>query len=98
MDTAGQAGGCEGLGELNNPITFPAVVQKVQTLVDGGLRVTFDLPEDAIMQAAELMAVRQAGYTVNVTVEPEKQVGLGGTTRHVEKGGKRQSNWKAAEE
>ena len=55
---------------MDSTVTFPAVVQKVQTLADGGLRVTFDLPEAAILAAAELMAVRQAGCTVDVTVVP----------------------------
>ena len=59
------------MGELTDPITFPAVVNKVSTLADGGLRVTLDLPEDAILAAAELMAVRQAGYPVNVTIAPD---------------------------
>ena len=36
-------------------IEFVAAVNKVQTLADGGLRVTLDLPEDAIIQAAWLM-------------------------------------------
>jgi len=42
-----------------NVIAFPAVVEKVQTLVDGGIRVTLDLPEDAIAQAAQLMACKK---------------------------------------
>jgi hypothetical protein len=42
-----------------NVIAFPAVVEKVQTLVDGGIRVTLDLPEDAIKQAAMLMECKR---------------------------------------
>ncbi|MFA5376939.1 MAG: hypothetical protein WC455_14410 [Dehalococcoidia bacterium] len=40
-------------------ITFSAVVYKVQTLADGGLRITLDLPETAIPQAAMLMECKR---------------------------------------
>jgi hypothetical protein len=40
-------------------ISFDAVVYKVQTLVDGGIRVTLDLPEHAIGAAAELMRYKR---------------------------------------
>mgnify|MGYP000854735698 FL=1 len=47
---------------LNPPgIECPAQVQKVQTLVDGGLRLTLDLPETAIPQAAMLMEIKREG-------------------------------------
>jgi hypothetical protein len=42
-------------------ITFPAVVYKVQTLVDVGIRVTLDLPEDCIPQMAMLAETRREG-------------------------------------
>lgn len=48
------------------PIRFVAVVQKVQTLADGGLRFTFDAPEDAIVPAAELMACKREGVVLEV--------------------------------
>ena len=40
-------------------ITFSAVVYKVSTLADGGLRITLDLPETAIPQAAMLMECKR---------------------------------------
>ena len=40
-------------------IQFSAVVYKVQTLADGGLRITLDLPETAIPQAAMLMECKR---------------------------------------
>lgn len=40
-------------------ITFDAVVYKVQTLVDGSLRVTLDMPETAIDAAAWLMQAKR---------------------------------------
>jgi len=51
-------------------VEFIASVSKVQTLLDGGIRATFDLSEDTIMQAAELMAIRQAGMVVRITATP----------------------------
>lgn len=52
-------------------IEFPATVEKVQTLVDGGIRITLDLPEDAIAQAAQLMACKREGIPLNVEVKAD---------------------------
>jgi len=49
-------------------ITFWAAVQKVQTLADGGIRVTLDLPEQCIMQMAELAACKVHGRILDVSV------------------------------
>lgn len=54
-----------------NVISFPATVEKVQTLVDGGIRVTLDLPEDAISQAAALMACKKDGIALTVEVKAD---------------------------
>lgn len=51
-----------------DPIEFDATVAKVQTLADNGLRITLDLPEGAIEQAAMLMAMKRAGVVLRVTV------------------------------
>jgi len=56
---------------LTDPITFSAIVNKVSTLADGGLRVTLDLPEGAILQAAELMACKREEVALRVRVEVE---------------------------
>ncbi len=48
-------------------LRFPATVYKVQTLVDQGIRVTLDLPEDAIEQAALLMACKRDGVVLTIT-------------------------------
>lgn len=50
-------------------VEFVAAVQKVQTLLDGGIRVTLDLAEDSIGPAAELMAIRQSGLVVRCRCE-----------------------------
>jgi hypothetical protein len=41
--------------------SFHAAVYKVQTLVDGGIRVTLDLPETEIAQAAIFMECQRLG-------------------------------------
>ena len=46
-----------------------ASVYKVQTLVDNGLRVTFDLPEQAIVEAAWLMVCKRDGKAVRLTIK-----------------------------
>jgi len=43
----------------DDALTFDAAIAKVQTLVDNGLRVTLDLPEQAIDAAAVLMAIKR---------------------------------------
>lgn len=51
--------------------TFTAEIVKIQTLVDHGLRVTLDLPEDEIAAAAKLMECKREGVAVKVMVAPE---------------------------
>jgi len=51
---------------MADQIEFHATIAKVQTLADGGIRVTLDLPETAILQAAQLMTVRQQVAVVDV--------------------------------
>ena len=55
------------------PIEFDATVYKVQTLVDNGLRITLDLPEQAIEQAALLMALKREGVAIKVIVVPDSR-------------------------
>ena len=50
-------------------IEFPAEVNKVQTLADGGIRVTLDLPESAIQQAAMLMECKREGIALLVIIK-----------------------------
>jgi ribonucleotide reductase alpha subunit len=45
-----------------------AAVAKIQTLVDGGLRVTLDLPESAIVEVAWLMACKRDGVAVKAII------------------------------
>jgi len=50
-------------------IKFQATVARVQTLADGGLRVTLDLPETAVMEAAQLMECKRFGVVLEVTIK-----------------------------
>ena len=51
-------------------IKFWATVAKIQTLADSALRVTFDLAEDAIVAAAELMECKRQGVVLDVECRP----------------------------
>lgn len=51
------------------PIEFISTIAKVQTLVDGGIRVAFDMPETATMQMAQLAECRRAGLPLRVRVD-----------------------------
>ena len=57
----------------DDALTFDATVNKVQTLADQGLRVTLDLPEQAIEAAAVLMALKRQGSALRVTVKVDKR-------------------------
>ena len=47
-------------------IKFMAVCEKVQTLADGGIRVTLDLDAGAIEQASQLMQARRINALLEV--------------------------------
>ena len=53
---------------MAEPITFDATVSKVSTLADGGLRIALDLPETAVMAAAQLMECKRLEVVLKVTV------------------------------
>ena len=48
-------------------IEFVCAVYKVQTLADGGIRLTLDLPESAIPQAAMLMECKREEIPLEAT-------------------------------
>ena len=52
-------------------IEFVASVYKVQTLADGGLRLTLDFSETSIVQAAALMECKRTGTTLKINAKPE---------------------------
>lgn len=53
-------------------IKFPATVYKVQTLIDGGVRVTLDLAEDCIPQMAMLAEARREGLSLVFSAKSDK--------------------------
>jgi hypothetical protein len=70
-----------------NAITFPATVYKVQTLQDGGVRVTLDLSEDCIPEMAMLAETRREGIPLIFTATTQ----LDGEVMDGRQGRKRQS-------
>jgi len=55
---------------MSEPIVFIAEVYKVQTLVDNGIRITLNLPETAILEAAQLMECKRQGVAGEVSYRP----------------------------
>lgn len=53
-------------------VKFWALIAKVQTMADGGLRVYFDLPEDAVESVAVLMQYKRLGVVADVIVTPRQ--------------------------
>lgn len=56
-------------------IRFEAVVAKAQTLADGGVRITLDLPESAIPQMAMLAQTKADGIVLDVQVRAKLNEG-----------------------
>lgn len=56
---------------MPDPIEFQATIAKVQTLADGGIRLTLDLPETAVLQAAHLMEARRQVAVVDASLVPK---------------------------
>ena len=53
-------------------VVFDCIVARVSTLADGGLRVAFDLPENAIAAAALLMAAKAEGEVLLLRIEEQE--------------------------
>lgn len=58
---------------MAEPINFVATVYKVQTTVDFGVRITLDIPENLIMQAALLMECKRMGVVLDISAVPTVQ-------------------------
>lgn len=54
-------------------IVFDAIVYKVSTLADGGLRITLDLPESAIPEAARLMECKRNETALRVAIAEQDE-------------------------
>jgi len=57
-----------------NVIEFPGIVYAVKTLVDNGLRITLDLPEQCIPQAAMLMECKKQGIALKFAASADKSI------------------------
>jgi hypothetical protein len=53
-------------------VNFWAIIAKVQTMADGGLRVYLDLPENAVEEVAVLMEYKRLGVVADVVMTPRK--------------------------
>lgn len=85
--------------EVSPAIQFWAVVYKVQTLADHGIRLTLDMPEDAILTMAQLVECKRRGVVLSFTAgqllnsKEQKNDAKGLATRP-----KRKSAWTPPEE
>lgn len=70
---------------LAEAIMFAAIVYKVQTLTDHGIRITLDLPETCIPQMAMLAEVQREGipliFTAKADVPQNRNKSGSGKTR-----------------
>lgn len=62
------------MGTEEHKIVFDATVYKVQTLADMGIRITLDLPETAIPQAAMLMETKRVGIPLKVEIRANEEI------------------------
>ena len=61
---------------MSSEIEFSAVVYKVQTLVDGGIRVTFDLTDTGIAPAAMLMECKRQCIALRLKATADERDGV----------------------
>ncbi len=59
---------------MANAIECEAIVYKVQTLADHGIRISLDLPETATMQMAMFAECQRMGVVLSVKCTPLDQV------------------------
>ena len=55
---------------MSEAIKCHAIVYKVQSLVDNGMRITLDLPETEIMQMAMFAECKRMGVVLEVSAYP----------------------------
>lgn len=69
VDVAKDGQNDEGCLGKDAVIRFEAIVYKVQTLSDGGIRLTLDMPETAIPQMAMLAETKREGIPLEFTAK-----------------------------
>lgn len=77
------------------PIQFSAEIIKVQTMIDGAIRVTIDLSADMVATAAKLMEAKQHGAILAIAALPVLQRITDGKVRERTE---RKSKWQTPEE
>ena len=60
----------ERKGKSNDSINFTSEVFKVQTLADGGIRLSLDLSETSIYEMARLAECRARGSLLDIIAQP----------------------------
>ena len=65
---------------MSEAIQFPAEIIKVQTMVDGAIRLTLDLPAGELGAAMKLMEAKQRGAVLEVAAVAVKVINDDGTT------------------
>lgn len=76
-------------------VRFTAQVFKVQTTIDGGIRLTLDLSEAETMVAKQLMDIKRANGLLEVAAVPidKKNILVANGEPELDKGKKRKSGW-----
>lgn len=64
----------ENFGSLMDAICFLAQIIKLQTMVDGAIRVTIDLPETAVQTMALLAECKSRGGLIEVAAVPVENI------------------------
>ena len=72
--------------------SFDAIVDKVQTLADGGIKVSLLLSESAIPQAALFMECKRVGLALRIDCKTRDNSNV------IQEGAKRKSKWTPPEE
>ena len=65
-----------GIDKMDAEIRFTAAVYKLQTLVDGGIRLTLDMPETSIPQMAMLAEAQRQGIPLEFVATVDDKAGL----------------------
>jgi hypothetical protein len=87
------------MGMNDNEINFQAAVYKVQTLVDGGIRVTLDLPESDIESMAKLVLCHKVGVVLEITATTLiNKANKKEEKANAAKGQNKQSRWQTPQE
>jgi len=78
-------------------IIVAMTVEKVQTMVDGALRVTLDMSETSVMQMAQFVECKRMGVVLKAEFTPDLQADSGNEkSNQLDTGKKRKSQWTPA--